>query len=159
MGQGVAACSSQFVCRECKWNITLCYTKENRLQLRLSSRGIPSRFQRLAVDDHPESHISNSLCIAKEAFTGVGACVKMTELSNVPILAAVTKLWDKTGAEMQLRALLDSGSQASFIVESNATALMLETDKETHKIVLMEPTRINKKLGTNLFKRPDRNQS
>ena len=83
----------------------------------------------------------------------------MTKLSNVPLLTAVTKLWEKTGTEMQLRALLDSGSQASFIVEPNATALMLETDKEAHKTVLMGPTRFNEKLGTYLFKRPDRSQS
>ena len=44
-----------------------------------------------------------------------GFCAKTTNTSNVLFSTAMVKIQDHSGKHIQMRALLDSGSQASFI--------------------------------------------
>ena len=90
-----------------------------------------------------------------------GLCAKATNSSNDLLSTALVKIRDQSGKDLQMRALLDSGSQARFITESNAKALMLEIIRtqtpisplgaaKAQKTLGVLPTRLNQTIDTSL---------
>ena len=67
--------------------------------------------------------------------------------NNVSLSTAYVSLRDKAGNEISMRALLDSGSQASFITEAKAKALMLPIEKPQLPIAALGAAKTQKILG------------
>ena len=73
-------------------------------------------------------------------------CAKTTNSSNVLFSTALFKIRDQSGEDIQMRTLLDSGSQASFITESNAKALILKIIRKQTPISLLGAAKAQKTL-------------
>ena len=94
-----------------------------------------------------------------------GFCAKATNTSTVLLLTVTVKIQGHSGKDIQMRTLLDSGSQAIFIKESNAKALMLKIVRtqtpisplgaaKAQKTLGVLPTRLNQTLDTILHNIP-----
>ena len=98
-----------------------------------------------------------------QAAEGFGA--KATNTSNVLRSTVMVKIQDHPGKDIQMRALLDSWSQVSFITESNAKALMMKVIRtqtpishlgaaKAQKTLDVLPFRLNQTIDTSLHSFP-----
>ncbi len=63
-----------------------------------------------------------------------GHCSGQAPVTSVLLATAIVKIRNSAGSDVSLRALLDSGSQASFITEEMAKAVLLDMQKGQVKI-------------------------
>ena len=113
-------CTSKFSCRECKGKH---HTLLHRDKPRSSSDQQPSKHDRDRNKDGEDKTGTPSPTMAS------GHCSKGSPVTSVLLATAVVKVRNASGLEVPLRALLDSGSQASFITETMAKALMVNIQK------------------------------
>ena len=73
--------------------------------------------------------VVNSHCNAKTECRLHSPPSHFSPFNNVLLSTAYVSLRDKTGNEISMRALSDSGSQTSFITEAKSKALMLPIEK------------------------------
>ena len=124
-GHKIGACTSQFTCKERKLKHHSVLHREKpstpSTQIYVSKRNAQSNLSTAFKSD-----VKPNCNEAKGNQPAKGFCANATNTSNVHLPTALFKIRDKSREDIQIRALLDSGSQASFITESNAKALMLK---------------------------------
>ena len=123
-GHSAANCPSKFTCRECR--------QRHHTLLHKPVKGTPVNTEK-ATGLHsnlPERTLEETLNTeeAPDLVTS-GHCNASIPINNVLLSTAVVSIKNSNGKVVKLRALLDSGSQASFITENMATALMLKLKK------------------------------
>ena len=159
-GHNVGTCTSKFSCRECKLKHHSLLHRDKpstvSTQKFVSKKSAQSNLGTASTSDvKPNCNETQGNPIAE------GFCAKATNTSNVLLSTALVKIQDHSGKNIQMRALLDSGSQASFITESNAKALMLKVIRtqtpisplgaaKAQKTLGILPTRINQAIDTSL---------
>ena len=91
--------------------------------------------------------IENSHCNATTECQKHSFCSHSSPFNNVLMSTAYMSLRNKAGIEISMRALLDSGSKASFITEAKAKALMLPIEKTQLPITSLGAAKTQKTLG------------
>ena len=89
----------------------------------------------------------NSHCDATTECQQHSSTSHSSPFSNFLLSTTYVSLRDKSGNEFSMRALLDPGSQASFITEAKAKALMLPIEKIQTPIANLGAAKTQKTLG------------
>ena len=111
LGHNVSKCPSKFTCRECRQkHHTLLHRPS---QVKTTSVEVQETSQEIHATSVVET-VSNVQCGA--------VCLKKTVLLST----AYVMIKDANGTPLTFRAMLDSGSQASFISECRANALKVK---------------------------------
>ena len=96
--------------------------------------------------------VVNSHCNASAECPQLSSTSNFSPFINVLLSTAYVSLRDKAGNAISMRALFDSGSQASFITEAKAKALILPIEKVQTPIAALGAARTQKTLGLNAMK-------
>ena len=111
LGHNVSKCPSKFTCRECR-------QKHHTLLHR------PSQVKTTSVEVQETSQEIHATSVV-ETVSNV-QCGAVSLKKTVLLSTAYVMIKDANGTPLTLRAMLDSGSQASFISESRANALKVK---------------------------------
>ena len=162
-GHNANSCPSKFTCRECRQRHHTLLHRSTRSKDGGSQDGnekttglhgnLPEAMSEQSEEDMAEAPTKNVTS---------GHCNTTTAPMNSVLLStAFVTIKDAVGKTVKLRALLDSGSQASFITEHMATALMLKLKRSqvaittlgastTEKTRGIITTKLNDTVGVNL---------
>ena len=147
-GHGVGACTSKFTCRECKMKHHTLLHRDKSLQANSSiERTIQSNAASTETIKKYHETVVNSHCNATTECRLHSFSSHSPPFTNVLLPTAYFSLRDKAGNEMSMRALLDSGSQASFITEAKAKTLILPIEKTQTPIAALGAAKTRKTLG------------
>ena len=147
-GHGVGACTSKFTCRECKMKHHTLLHRDKSLQANSSiERTIQSNAASTETIKKYHETVVNSHCNATTECRLHSFSSHSSPFTNVLLPTAYFSLRDKAGNEMSMRALLDSGSQASFITEAKAKTLILPIEKTQTPIAALGAAKTRKTLG------------
>ena len=91
--------------------------------------------------------VVNSHCNATTECRLHSSSSHSSPFNNVLLSTAYVSLRDKAGKKISMRALLDSGSQSSFLTEGKAKALMLPIEKTQIPIAALGAAKTQKTLG------------
>ena len=108
IGHNVSKCPSKFTCRECRQRH---HTMLHR----------PSQTKTTCVEVENTSQETQATSIVETVSNN--QCAAVSPKKTVLLSTAYVTIKDADGTPMTLRAMLDSGSQASFINESRANAM------------------------------------
>ena len=147
-GHGVGACTSKDTCRECKMEHHTLLHRDMCLQANSSTKKlIQSNADSTETETKNHETVVNSHCNATTECQQHSSSSHSSPFNNVLLSTANVSLRDKAGNEISKRALLVSGSQASFIAKAKAKALMLPIGKLPTRIVALGAPKAQKTLG------------
>ena len=147
-GHNANSCSSKFKCRECKQkhHTLLHWPQQTVSDSPKSSKKKENDWNR---GDQMNTMTNNH-------------CSAQVPPVSVLLATALVSIRDSKGKPVQLRAMLDSGSQASFITSDKARALMLSMKKTsttltplgagtTQRVNQLLATKLNDSIDVNMF--------
>ena len=144
----LGACTSKYTCRECKMKHHTLLHRDKILQANSSiKRSIQSNAASTETRKKNHETVVNSHCNATTECRLHSSPSHSSPFNNVLLSTAYVSLRDKAGSEISMRALLDSGSQASFITEAKAKAFMLPIEKTQRPIAALGAAKTQKTLG------------
>ena len=144
-GHSVSECGSKFSCRECKAkHHTLLHRQKPAITLHFGSNKTIAR-----VSTSANTTIQSAGSAGQQADTSVltGHCGSGSPKAGALLPTAMVPIHNKSGERVHLRALLDSGSQVSFIREAKAKALMLKVQKTPSIIITLGASSSQKTCG------------
>ena len=141
----VSECGSKFSCRKCK-------AKHHTLLLRpkpVTTLHDGSNKTIARVSTSANTTIQSAGSAGQQADTSVltGHCGSGSPNAGAILPTAMVPIHNKSGERVHLRALLDSGSQVSFITEAKAKALMLKVQKTPSTIITLGASSSQKTCG------------
>ena len=142
-GHSANECSSKFTCRECMMKH---HTLLHRPKSPLTSSQVVSVNNSIANHSSPSTNQEQSSIVCQNQEV-LGLTSTDGNVNSVLLSTAIVSIKDQRGRNIQLRALLDSGSQASFITESMTKALMLRIQRSKTTISTLGSTKSQKALG------------
>ena len=119
-GHNVGSRTSKFTCRLCKLNHHSLIHREKPSTVSAQKNAQSNLATASTSDVKPNCNETRRNQAAE------GFCAKATNTSNVLLSTANVNNQDHSGKDIQMRALLDSGSQVSFITKSSEKTLMLK---------------------------------
>ena len=143
-GYSSNACPSKFICRECKMKH---HTLLHRPQKQLPDQGNSTKTY------SSMNSTSNKMESTKQFTTGHFSAEN--EINTVLLSTSPVTIRNSLGDAIKLRALLDSGSQASLVTEDVAKALMLPTQRSQINISTMGSFHFQKTRGLSPVKLND----
>ena len=147
-GHGVGACTSKYTCREYKMKHHTLLHRDKSLQANSSIKGtIQSNAASTETIKKNHETVVKSHCNTTTECRLHSSPSHSLPFNNVLLSTAYVSLRDKAGNKISMRALLDSGSQASFITEAKAKALMLPIEKTQIPIAALGAAKTQKTLG------------
>ena len=144
-GHSVSECGSKFSCRECKAkHHTLLHRPKPATTLHDGSNKTIAR-----VSTSANTTIQSAGSAGQQADTSVltGHCGSGSPNAGALLPTAMVPIHNKSGETVHLRALLDSGSQVSFITEAKAKALRLKVQKTPSTIITLGASSSQKTCG------------
>ena len=142
----VGACTSKFTCRECKLKHHSLLHRE-KPSTASTQKFVSKKYAQSNLGTAPTSDLKPNCNESQVNQPAESFCAKATNSSNVLLSTALVKIREQSGKDIQMRALLDSGSQGSFITESNAKALMLKIVRTQTPISPLGTAKAQKTLG------------
>ena len=141
-GHSASKCPSKFTCRECKQrhHTLLHRTLKGNQDKKESAAGLFSNLPNTASEDTSELEQTADQVTS-------GHCNASVPINNVLLSTAMVSIKDSTGKTVKLRALLDSGFQASFITENMAAALLLKIRRSQVAITTLGASATEKTKG------------
>ena len=144
-GHSVSECGSKISCRECNAkHHTLLHRPKPVTTLHDGSNKTIAR-----VSTSASTTIQSAGSARQQADTSVfsGHCGSGSPNAGALLPTAIVPIHNKAGEKVHLRALLDSGSQVSFITEAKAKALMLKAQKTPSNIITLGASSSQKTCG------------
>ena len=138
-GHSANNCPSKFTCRECK-------QRHHTLLHRSTPSSQGSKDKATGLHGSLPDSVPEESSTTTDPLTS-GHCNASAPTKSVLLSTALVSIKDHAGKSVKLRALLDSGSQASFITESMATALMLRLRKGQVEITTLGASTTEKTKG------------
>ena len=135
-GHSSNACPSKFACRECKM--------KHHTLLHRPQKQLPD--QRTSTKTYSSMNSTSNKMESTKQFT-TGHFSDDNEINTVLLSTSLVTIRNSSGDAIKLRALLDSGSQASFVTEDVAKALMLPTQRSQINISTMGSSHFQKTRG------------
>ena len=145
IGHSVSECGSKFSCRECKAKHHTLFHRPKTV--RTSHDGSNKTIARVSTSAN--TTIQSAGSAGQQADTSVltGHCGSGSPNAGALLPTAMVPIHNKSGGRVHLRALLDSGSQVSFITEATAKALMLKVQKTPSAIITLGASSSQKTCG------------
>ena len=143
-GQNAGACTSKFTCRERKLQHHSLLHRE-KPSTASNQKFVSKRNAQPNLGTASTSDVKPNCNEAQGNQHAEGLCAKATNTSNVFLSTAFVKIRNQSGKGIQMRAR--RGSQGSFITESNAKALMLNTIRTQTPISPIGSLKAQKTLG------------
>ena len=125
-GHSSNACPLKFTCRECKM--------KHHTLLHRSQKQLPD--QRTSTKTYSSMNSTSNKMESTKQFTR-GHFSADNEINTVLLSTSLVTIRNSSGDAIKLRALSDSGSQASFLTEEVAKALMLPTPRSQINVSTM----------------------
>ena len=132
-GHSVSECGSKFNCKECKDKHHTLLQRPNSVTISHEGSNKPTA----RVSTSAKTTVGSPASQHTDTSVSTGHCGSGSPNAGALLPTAMEPINKKAGGKIHSRALLDSGSQVSFITEANTNALMSKVQNTPSTIITL----------------------